>query len=257
MKNFLLHIQKAEQMRDSYNRSAVHYDSRYKYIQYLKYGITLQKIIIPEKQQSISIRGPLLDLGGGTGLFSVFLQEFSELLKSYESDDPEINLLLQFTLHLIRSNNKEEPTRLVIPSTIICDISFEMLQQVIKKPNIYGLVACDGSHLPFRDSQFLTITAFTVLQNIVQKDLAIAEAFRTLKEDGSFAISNLEKSQDKQQIIESLGNYFKQILPIYFRELLEEFQKIIVQSDKYSQFHDLAKVEDFFITAKKISRNEK
>jgi SAM-dependent methyltransferase len=251
MKNSISHNQKTEEMRDAYNRSAEYYDSRYLTIQYLKYGIALQKIIDPTEQAQIVLNGPILDMGGGTGLFFNFLRDFSRYLEDQTSEEERVNLIFNFSLFLIRSIIHANPSELILPQLIICDISYEMLHKCPKDHRIYGLVACDGSQLPFRDSQFSKITAFTVLQNIVKKDLAIYEAFRVLKEKGIFTISNLEKSQDKREIIESLGKYFEQIHPILYKEQMVEFQKMIVQNSKYSPYYDLEKVEDFFLSAKK------
>jgi ubiquinone/menaquinone biosynthesis C-methylase UbiE len=251
MKNTISHNQKAEEMRDAYNRSAEYYDSRYRNIQYLKFGITLQKLIDVTKQTEIVLNGPILDMGGGTGLFFDFLRDFSQYLQEEYSNVEGLHLIFEFSHFLIRTNLQANPSELILPPVVICDISYEMLRNSKKDHKIYGLVACDGSQLPFRDSQFSRITTFTVLQNMVHKELAIYEAYRVLQERGIFIISNLEKSQDKREIIESLGKYFDRIHPILYQEQLEKFQKMNVQNSKYSPFHDLEKVEDFFLTAKK------
>jgi hypothetical protein len=67
-------------------------------------------------------------------------------------------------------------------------------------------------------------------------------------------MSVLEKSKNKLKFANLLGSYFNKINSVPFEEERVEFQKINVQSDKYSQFYDLAKVEDFFLTAK--NKNE-
>ena len=137
---------------------------------------------------------------------------------------------------------------------VLCDVSFEMLRIASvnhTSSNLYGVVACDSTHLPFRKSQFPTITSFTVLQNIEETAHAVKEAFRVNSKEGIFGVSILKKGINKLKFAELLGKYFQEIKPVSYKEIWEDFQKMGFQSDKYSQFYDPVKVEDFFLIAKK------
>ncbi len=242
-------------MRKAYDGTSEIYDSRYRHIQYLKYGILLHQIINIQKLPQIQIRGLLLDNGGGTGLFLEFLQNLSVFLTGNLEKDEKTNDILEFTCYLTKKKYGTSLISLILPPTVICDISFEMLQMAQKfqdSTKLYGLVSCDSAHLPFRHSQFSTITAFTVFQNIENINKAIEESHRVLADQGCLGISILKKSYTKFQFAELLGKCFDDIYPVNFDEEWGDFQKMIVQNGKYSQFYDLEKIEDFFLTAKKL-----
>ena len=260
MKTSLPHSKKAEQMRNVYDGTAEFYDSRYKVIQYLKYGILLHTLINPHSLPQIDLQGPILDNGGGTGLFMEFLQDLSSFLGGKKGNNEKVNIILEFTSYLIKNKFGVIPISVHLNPMIVCDISSEMLRVARKFQDsraLYGLVACDSSHLPFRASQFSTITAFTVFQNVLDMEQAISESSRVITAKGILGSSVLEKSSDKLQFAELLGKFFDTIQPVHFEGERGDFQKIIVQNSKYSQFHDLEKVEDFFLTAKKSLRKEK
>ncbi|TFG20475.1 MAG: class I SAM-dependent methyltransferase [Promethearchaeota archaeon] len=255
MKPSPLDSKKAEQMRNAYDGTSEYYDSRYRHIQYLKYSILLHQIIKIQKLPQIQLRGLVLDNGGGTGLFLEFLQKLSKFSIRNSEEDEKINQILEFTCYLISKKYRTTPISLIFPPTVICDVSFEMLQIARKFQDsimLYGLVSCDSAHLPFRPSQFSTITAFTVFQNIENINKAIEESHRVLVDQGCLGISILKKSYNKFRFAEMLGKCFDDIYPVNFEKERGDFQKMIVQNGKYSQFYDLEKVEDFFLTAKKL-----
>ena len=165
--------------------------------------------------------GLILDNGGGTGLFLEFLQNFSSFLAGNQEMMKKLILSLNSLVFLSIKNYQINLISMFPPPMVICDISFEMLQ-VARKFNdskiLYGLVSCDSAHLPFRNSQFSTITAFTVFQNIENINQAIEESYRVLTDRGVLGISMLEKSSDKFQFAELLGKSFDDIKPVHFEQ---------------------------------------
>jgi SAM-dependent methyltransferase len=254
----LPHTNKVEKIRADYDSTAEFYDARYKYIQYLKYSFLLPSLIDREVLPEVRIKGPILDSGGGTGLFLEFIDEFSLFLQGRESDDERVNALYEFTRFNLRESLKcyVIPTPRMCRVMVICDISYEMLRiasQNLQSSRNHGLVACDSTYLPFRDGIFSNAVAFTVFQNIDDVEHAIEEAYRILLDGGVLTTSLLKKTSNKLKFAMQLGKYFQEVSPIYVDRIVEEFQKLIVQSDKYSPFYNLEKVEDYFLTAKKNS----
>ena len=251
---------KGEKIRDAYNKTAEFYNQRYKYIQYVKYGILLPKLIRIHSSSNCEILGPILDLGGGTGLLVEFLQMLSNYLKGHGTDDEKCDLILKFTRFLLLKQIKKECTSFRPTPVIICDISFEMLniaRKNLDRSKQYGLVACDCSHLPFRDKSFSIATTFTLFQNVDEIGHAIEELFRIMSNGGTLGISQLKKQSNNLKFAGLVSSFFSEITPVHYEDNLAEFQKHIVQLDKYTHFHDLANVEDFFIIAKKIAGNKK
>ena len=260
MKTILPHSKKSEQMRNAYDGSAEFYDSRYQVIQYMKYAILFQKLIEVHNTSKVTLRGPLLDIGGGTGLFLTFLKDGEKFLERSTSNDEKIDQILHFAWFMLESTHALDPSSIEVDPIIIGDISFNMLQ-VARKNNtssmLYGLVACDSANLPFRTSQFPTITAFTVFQNISDIRKALKETSRVIMDDGQLGISILKKQYEKFHFAHLLADFFQDISPVPFQENWEKFQNKIVQNGKYSQFYDLEKNEDFFLIVKTPKRNKK
>ena len=105
MKPPLLHSKKAEHMRNAYDGTSEFYDSRYRHIQYLKYGILLHQMVNLQKLPQIQLMGVILDNGGGTGLFLEFLQSLSSFLAGNPGNDEKIDLILEFTCFLINKKH--------------------------------------------------------------------------------------------------------------------------------------------------------
>ena len=254
------HEEKVEKMRTEYDTTAAFYDARYRHIQFLKYGILFQKLVSSKIRMNTYQKGPILDAGGGSGLYLEFLKLFSDYLNDIHVCDERIQQILEFTEFLLGDTIKSLDRSIFDKPIILCDISFEMLHIALEKKCaslLYGIVACDCSHLPFRDESFSISTAFTVFQNIEKVENAIKEVFRVLGDTSTLGISILKKKSNKLKFTELLGRYFLEISPIHVEEALVEFQKLMVQSDKYSHFYDLAQVEDYFLIAKKTPRHPK
>ena len=132
---FTLHNEKVEKMRTEYDTTASFYDERYRHIQFLKYGIVLQKILNTKSRMNMDQMGPILDAGGGSGLFLEFLKQFSDFLKDFPVKDERIHLILEFTRFLFRDTIKSLDWSIFEKPIILCDISFEMLHIALKKCN--------------------------------------------------------------------------------------------------------------------------
>ncbi|MBN2155205.1 MAG: hypothetical protein JW776_04125 [Candidatus Lokiarchaeota archaeon] len=262
MKSPKPHLSKEEKIRDAYDESAIYYNSRYQIIQFLKYGIMLPKLIHIPSLPSVEIKGPILDVGGGTGLFLEFLDLLSLYWRGEYVKDEKIRKILEFTSYYIMRITGIKPVSLVHNLMIICDISFNMLLHARSLRNdtaLRGLVACDCSHLPFRNKFYLTLIAFTVFQNIKNTESAIYQFFRTIQDLGTVGISILRKHSNKLEFVNLLGTYFEQIQPITIENIIEKLQKSNGQFDKYSPtsiLHELECVEDFFLSAKKPQGKE-
>ncbi|MBD3352410.1 MAG: methyltransferase domain-containing protein [Candidatus Lokiarchaeota archaeon] len=236
--------EKAEKMRESYDKTAAVYDSRYSLIQYIKYTILLEKIIqIKKRKDTIMLKLPslLLDYGGGSLLFIDFLTAFnefllhSELIKEKDLALSECNndqmALFSYLIsclredHLFNKRIDKINVEFVIPQTVIIDISYKMLKVGLEKiennqGKIYGCIACDGQHLPFRKKIFKSIVSFTAIQNLSDIKRGIREISRIATKNPLVGLSILKKKIDPSD--------FKEIF-------ISEFQNIedLVIDDKY------------------------
>lgn len=64
----------------------------------------------------------------------------------------------------------------------------------VAKRNGQDVVLCSGEYLPFRDSVFLLVTSFEVLEHFPSAYKGVKEIFRVLKGDGVFVGSTPNKS---------------------------------------------------------------
>lgn len=76
---------KNRKIKERYDQSASSYNTRYRIPQYIKYSIILKVLLNDFDKSSIIFNqdAPILDLGGGTGLFNNFFRGFQALLKFY------------------------------------------------------------------------------------------------------------------------------------------------------------------------------
>jgi len=113
----------------------------------------------------------ILDLGGGTGRLSEFLVNFSKVSLNF----------------------------------FVSDISGEMLRQGMrirrdkaasKGTNGFSWIQADAQYLPFKDGSFTHIFCFSSFPHFQDKEKIIKEAFRLLKNGGSFLIFHLASRQN-------------------------------------------------------------
>ena len=150
MKNFI---------RDSYNRDAKTYDQKFWAIQKIKYDTLLKNNL--NSLKPALIKGPILDLGTGTGLVTRFFQENSLPIKNLYG--------LDFSMKMIKIA-KEKGIRVVLG---------------------------DKSHLPFPDRFFGLVMAFTVLRIMTENDLPILkEIHRVLQPNSPFIVTILARNKD-------------------------------------------------------------
>ncbi len=146
---------KKERMRFLYNETAHHYDKRYTDIQGKKYVSIMEKL---------QIEGNILDVGGGTGLFSRMMTNIVDVL----------------------------------------DLSFELLRLGMKRVKTGNWIAGDGENLPFRNNSFQTIVSFSALQNFPDRDKGISEIKRVLAKKGRFALTVLGKTMSRVDLFAML-----------------------------------------------------
>jgi ubiquinone/menaquinone biosynthesis C-methylase UbiE len=77
------------------------------------------------------------------------------------------------------------------------DVSKQLLLQARKRAEKFcnvHLVQADGDYLPFKNSRFSVVFAFTVLQNLPKPSETLAEIGRTARRDASIVVSGLKKA---------------------------------------------------------------
>ncbi len=145
-------MDKKKRIRFLYNETAPHYDKRYTDIQNEKYRAALEKL---------KVRGKILDIGGGTGLFSQFISETVDVL----------------------------------------DLSIELLKVGMEKNKGGNWIAGDGESLPFRDGAFDTVVSFSAVQNFPDRKKGVLEIKRVLlQHNGRFALTVLAKTMTKEEL---------------------------------------------------------
>jgi SAM-dependent methyltransferase len=274
-------VSKSERIRISYNNSAKNYDSRYESIQFVKYALLSPKIITMckgRKIQSFSIMDPFLDVGGGGGLLLKFLILFQRYLsetnkflnRKYQNlnndivekfEESQIFLFEYMKQQLNLPGNEIRRYVLNLPAVVVCDISFEMLQQIdsidlfINNKNqnslssslLYGKVECDAMYLPLRDNQFSTTTAFTVIQNLEDPIKGFEEMNRVSMKDAHLLISVLQKFGTKIQVIELLTHLKRDFRSIVFDDdWIDKLMELKRQLEmKYQIYFDKDPLNEF------------
>lgn len=131
--------------KERYDSTATLYNRRYRDLQETKYSIMVD----------FPVKGRILDIGCGTGLFYDFLR---------------------------RKNRENRWTYIGV------DLSPEML----KRGNAPGKILADCEKLPLKSEGFEYAFSFTVLQNL-RSHTMIHEALRILKKGGTFVMTTLRK----------------------------------------------------------------
>lgn len=144
-------IGKKERIRFLYNETAPHYNERYVEIQKAKYNAIIEKI---------QLEGQILDVGGGTGLFSCITE---------------------------------------LPTDIV-DISDELLRIGAQNVDGGNWVAGDGENLPFRKHAYKSVVSFSALQNYPDRKKGMSEILRILCNGGKFAITALSKTLSEEEL---------------------------------------------------------
>ncbi len=161
-----------------YNETAKLYDKRYGDIQIRKY-----QEVIPEI--TISDTDLIIDVGGGTGLLSDYLQ-----------------------------NNSK--------NIFICDLSFEMLKEGKRKNKEGHFICADSEALPFRNDCCELVCYFSVFQNLESPDLSLSEGYRSLKPKGRIIVTVLSKLFT-QEILEEMLNKNEFVIEKSCKLAVEDF----------------------------------
>ncbi len=94
-----------------------------------------------------------------------------------------------------------------IKPAILTDSSIEMLKKATGQR-----VCCDARFLPFKSKSFKSVTCFTVLQDVIEKDLVIKELTRVSSD--KIIITVLKKLKTREQI----EQLFKNLEELDYRE---------------------------------------
>ena len=146
-----------------YNETAKLYDKRYRDIQIRKYQEVIPEITINDTDL-------IIDIGGGTGLLSEYLQ-----------------------------NNSK--------NIFICDLSFEMLKEGKRKHWGGHYLCADSESLPFRNNCCELVCYFSIFQNLESPDLSLSEGYRILKSKGRVIITVLKKLFTQEMLKDKLNQF--------------------------------------------------
>jgi ubiquinone/menaquinone biosynthesis C-methylase UbiE len=137
------------------------YDARYTEEQEAKYQAALS---------GLNVKGVVLDVGCGTGLF-------------FRYAAPKANV-------------------------VGVDVSKKLLLQAKERAKKLGksdVVQADADHLPFGDGGFDTVFAFTVLQNMPKYLETLRELHRAARQDAFIVVTGLKKAFSKETLGKLLG----------------------------------------------------
>lgn len=275
-------VDKRDEMRSKYDHSASYYESRYKYIQFLKYSILLPEIAdFNIKNNTLYIRFPgiCLDFGAGTKLLHHYLIELNQFITQKYQNPPNLNgkwtpiecAFFQYFNHTTmgKIHSKFKKVRIDVsyqtPFIISVDISYEMLKQRELDNTLFSQsVACDGQNTPFRDDTFDNIFSFTCIQNLDDMEAGLQEIQRIGHKNTSIGISILDQKDFISKYMKIADN-FENIL----NQLEKDKNKIISQINTNIDFFkdldcayqnepitEIPKIEDEFFY-RKVSRNSK
>jgi ubiquinone/menaquinone biosynthesis C-methylase UbiE len=144
---------KPTKVRAYYDQYASNYDSFYREIQ-------AQKFLSCKTYLEAAKSGLSVDLGGGTGLFSEWLNR----------------------------------------PIITADLSYSMLLEGLQQKRVFDPIACDISNMPMRKNSIDHIYSFTAIQNLTQPETAFPEIKRLLIRLGTGIITVLSKKISEEQI---------------------------------------------------------
>ncbi len=145
---------KPTKVRAYYDQYASNYDSFYREIQ-------AQKFLSCQSYLEESNVGLSVDLGGGTGLLSEWLNR----------------------------------------PLITADLSYSMLLEGLEQKRVYDPIACDLSNMPMRRNSIDHIYSFTAFQNLTQPETAFPEIKRLLIRLGTGIITVLSKKVSEEQML--------------------------------------------------------
>lgn len=168
---------KKKEIIHKYNSTAHFYNERYKEIQLQKFKRVIKKDLIKDKI--------ILDAGCGTGL------------------------LFQYIIEKFLHKNK------LFFNYIGVDISWEMVRifknnRLVKNENAkkkINILLADLEHLPFKDSSYDCLFAFTSLQNLPDIFKGLEESLRILKDHSYFCLSILRKKINKDELLNFINTY--------------------------------------------------
>ena len=96
-------------------------------------------------------------------------------------------------------------------SSVGIDVSKRLLLHAMERTRTLSnisLIQADADHLPFKDEQFNTVFAFTVLQNMPKPLETLREIQRTATEGGTVTVTSLKKTfsaENFRQLLNEAG----------------------------------------------------
>ena len=116
------------------------------------------------------------------------------------------------------------------------DISGKLLLQAKERARDFRnvhLVQADADHLPFKDSYFSIVFAFTVLQNVPKPLGTLSEIKRNAKCDASIVVTGLKKVFSLEAFRELLQNASLQVVTLVDADVLKCYVAVTVLSKSY------------------------
>ena len=174
-----------------YDESATVYHRRYQEIQSRKYQAVVNHLE----------RGPLIDVGIGTGIGLPFTARFPPVIG------------VDGSIEMLRIASRE-------------------LQKLSENYNMIHLVCSSAEALPFRAAVVSTVLSITVLQNLSNIDLGFEELIRVAQIDGVVAVTVLAKTLSVSELKARLNSSVAQL--VEFELLANEDVGLIIRVIKKS-----------------------
>ncbi len=176
---------KMRMIRD-YDATSSFYDFRYKKDQFDK----LKKIFLRKRVMN----SPILDFGGGTGLFLDYLVELE--------DDTlfDIHPLPEIGNHYVNIDISSEMLKIMKEKP-----SIEMISEVLQVHAVCG----DCENPPFRDNTFNSFISLTSIQNFPNPHKALTELYRITTRKSEGFVTTLNKKITKTDYVNLVSSVFK------------------------------------------------
>ncbi len=121
-----------------------------------------------------------------------------------------------------------------LPEIVVgADISRMLLLQAKKKTrkaNNVHLLLADADFLPFKNTLFSEVFAFTVLQNMPKPTETLNELKRVTVQNGRFVVTGLKKAFTQLEFIDMLKNSSLSIVQFFDEEFLKCYIAVCIRN---------------------------
>jgi ubiquinone/menaquinone biosynthesis C-methylase UbiE len=168
-----------------YDATSSFYDFRYKKDQFDK----MKKIFIRKRVMN----SPILDFGGGTGLFLDYLVEVEE------DSLFDIHPLPEIGNHYVNMDISSEMLKVMMTKP-----SLEMVSELLQVHAVCG----DCENPPFRDKAFNSFISLTSIQNFPNPEKALRELHRITSSKAEGFVTTLNKKTTKKDYVDLISSVF-------------------------------------------------